>query len=251
MVEVVSKKGKGEYLRRRLLEGGIEQVCECVSNVDLSVGGCMSLVHPELLREVLENGGRYGRGIKGVRNRWGDDHRCFYCYAARHNKASVAARVVGEKMRENFERLKPKVVRVGMWAESGHVFYLDALKDLLHLCKDYHSGVIFTTKMFPFGKEGLTEDVAKWLPKQIVDNTPSGKELVKLLLEVERASSIGSVLSYSLGNDKLEPGAAMQGYTNVWRIRQAELYAQEGVNVVETLVADVTSSFDDNANPDL
>jgi len=52
---------------------------------------------------------------------------------------------------------------------------------------------------------------------------------------------------YSIGYDSEEPGAVLQGFTNEWRIKQAERYFAQGVNTSLTLMCDVTQSLEANA----
>ena len=153
MAEVRLKEGKGAYLRRGTPEG-IEQICECVENADFSLGGCPTLVHPDLIGEVLENAGEYSDGMAERRGGLGDDHRCFYCYARRHNKKGLRPKVVGSQTRRDFEEKKPRVVRAGKWTDPGHVYYLETLRDFAELCGQYGTGFIFTTKLLPFGRDG-------------------------------------------------------------------------------------------------
>ena len=53
-------------------------------------------------------------------------------------------------------------------------------------------------------------------------------------------------LNFSIGNDRLEPGAVSHGFTNNWRIEQAEKYFSSGVNTALTMTFDVTDSIENN-----
>lgn len=89
--------------------------------------------------------------------------------------------------------------------------------DFLNLCKEHETKVIFPNKMLEFDKK-------------------IARSLIKT----------NSVLNYSNCRDKSEVGAVTQGFTNRWRILQAEKYADAGVNTTITITCDVTQSFEDN-----
>jgi hypothetical protein len=53
-------------------------------------------------------------------------------------------------------------------------------------------------------------------------------------------------VNYSICRDASEDGAVSQGFSNLWRIQEAERYANAGVNTTLTLTCDVTSSIKEN-----
>jgi hypothetical protein len=53
-------------------------------------------------------------------------------------------------------------------------------------------------------------------------------------------------LSFSIGNNKLELGAISSGFTNEWRIKEAEKYYKSGVNTALTMVLDISDSIENN-----
>ncbi|MDO8623414.1 MAG: hypothetical protein Q7R52_04150 [archaeon] len=213
--------GKAEFLNRRLPSGETDKFCVCKYNADLA-WACISQVYGELIREVVENGGKYAstENIREYRKRGILDGRCFYCYAkgtGRGNWGRVTPKTIGELTRQEFEEKRPEIIRIGKLVECGHYFYRENLLNFFDLCKEYGARVVFPNKMLEFN-----EDVAK------------------VLLETN------SVLNFSICNDSLEPGAVSQGYTNLWRIKQAELYDKSGVNTTLTITCDITNSIQGN-----
>ncbi len=221
MTEVRLRRGKADYVTRKLSSGELEIVCLCQHNADLSVRGCISQVPGECVQDVIKHNGQYSRELRkrlrDENNGKLPDLKCRYCYARRHNYGKVTPANIGKKTLEDFERLRPAAVRIGKNNEAGHFFYKARLAEFLELCRKFETSLIFPTKMLEFDEE-----------------------IARLLRET------GSSLLYSLGWDKLEPGACSQGCTNEWRIKQAEEYALEGVNTSLTIVCDVTSSVEDN-----
>lgn len=215
------KSGKADFVTRRLPNGKKEKVCLCDYNADFSVRGCISQVPGHLVQDVIDNNGQYSEEVKkklrDENNGKLPSEQCLYCYAKRHNYGRVTPIGVGEKTRKDFEEKKPEFVRVGKNNEAGHPLYRDNLLEFMELCKEFGSRVILIQKMLEFDKR-----VARLFQKT------------------------DSVIQYSIGWDKLEPGACSQGFTNAWRIKQARKYARAGVNTTLTIVCDVTSSIEDN-----
>jgi len=240
MSAVRLKKGKGEYVQRQLHDGKVEQICDCLWNVDFSIRGCLAQVHGSVLREVMEHNGQYAEGqIRKHRQTVGVDHRCEYCYARRHNWGKCTPLFVEKMTLKDFEKYKPRVVRLGKNTEALHPFYLNTFLQFLDLCKEFGTSIIAPTKAFPYGKEavkGFPYGLDKFLPQYI----PEASEFISRLIKT------GSVINYSIGNDKFESGAVSQGFTNSWRIEQALAYRGTGVNSNLTIICDVTGSFDQN-----
>lgn len=223
MVQVRLRKGKAEFMTRSFPHGGLEVVCLCEHNADLSVRGCISQVPGIYLQDVMDNNGQYSNS---VRKRLRDenngrlpDQKCGYCYARRHNYGKVTSSEVGDKTRQDFEDKKPKFVRISKNNEAGHIFYRPALINFLELCKEFRTRAIFPQKMLEYDQK-----------------------VADLLRETD------SSLMYSIGWDRCEQGACSQGFTNAWRIEQAKEYALEGVNTSLTIVCDITSSIDENVS---
>ena len=241
MPSVRLKRGKGEYVRRQLPNGEIENVCLCTYNSDFSTRGCINQVHGSLLQEVMENNGKYAEGkIPEHRRTVGVDHRCEYCYARRHNWGQVTSSEVNEITREDFERYKPEVIRLGKNTEAAHPFYIAQLLKFLDLCREYKTSLVIPTKSLPFSQGSFNR-----FPYGLDDFLPQFMPDDDSLIEALKATN--SVVNYSIANDSLESGPVSQGFTNRWRIKQGDYYFMEGVNVTYTLTCDVTSSIEDNA----
>jgi hypothetical protein len=221
MVSVTLKRGKADFILRRMPDEKTEKVCLCEWNADFSIRGCPAQVPGELLDEVMQNNGAYKKENRALyRKEHGGrlpDLRCDYCYGRRHNWGRIAPLEVNEKTRKEFEEKKPKVVRLGKLTEVGHPFYRKQLLDFLELCKEFGTSVIMPSKMLEFDER-----------------------VAKLLKETK------SVLNYSIGNDLMERGVCSQGFTNVWRIMQGSEYYHGGVNATLTITCDVTSSIREN-----
>lgn len=229
-------EGKGDYVRR-VVNGKPEEVCLIHYSADFSIQGCMAQVHSSFLEGVLRNKGRY-EDINEVRAAGKIDERCGYCYARRKNWGRTTPLQVTEMTRRDFETIKPKVVRIGRNTESLHPFYMHVFIDFLNLCKEYDSRIIAPTKALSFGKEGVKNF---YLEKVLSEFLPKSEKLV------EKLTDVNAVINYSIGNYSLERGIVSQGFTNLWRIQQALLYRNSGVNSTLTLTCDVTSSFRENA----
>lgn len=234
--------GKGDFVRRRLPDGSVENICLGLHNADLSVGGCISQVPCELIPEVIAHNGEYAKGNLKIyrREKKNLDNRCDYCYAkgtGRGNWGKVTPRNVDNNTRKHFERERPEYARLSKATEGGHVFYIPTLLQFLEICKEFQTQIIFPTKMFPFGREDLKRIQ---LPKSLIDKIPSGGELAYKL------QTVGGVIHYSIGYDRFESGVVAQGFTNEWRIKQAEKYFKSGMNTTLTLVCDVTASIKEN-----
>lgn len=217
MVSLILTKGKGEFIRRKLSNGEIQEICKCKWNADFSKA-CIAQVHGAYLEEVIRNNGRYDKGsMPAKRKKHGIDKRCDYCYAYT-NWGQVTPRIVDKTTEQEFSDKKPEIVRIGKNVECGHPFYIPTLINFLKLCEKYQTQIIFPTKMLPFEKE-----VSNYLIKA------------------------SGALHYSIGADRFEEGAVTQGFTNQWRIEQAKKYHDAGMNTDLTIVCDLTSSLEDNA----
>ncbi|MFH1365004.1 MAG: hypothetical protein ABIH28_00255 [archaeon] len=229
-------EGKGDYVRR-VVNGKPEEVCLIHYSADFSIQGCMAQVDSEFLEGVIRNNGKYD-DIHAVRKAGKIDERCGYCYARRKNWGRTIPLQVTEMTRRDFETIKPQVVRIGRNTESLHPFYMSVFVDFLNLCKEDGVRIIAPTKALSFGKQGVKNF---YLEKSLSDLLPEAKDISKKL------KSVNAVVNYSIGNDLLEPGIVSQGFTNLWRIQQALLYREAGVNSTLTLTCDVTTSFRENA----
>jgi hypothetical protein len=217
MAELRLVKGKADFVRRQNPDGTIENVCICEDNADFSLA-CIGQVPGSLLQEVVMNNGCYDEDkIDEHREKIGIDKRCDYCYARRKNWGKVTPKIIGEKTRQQFEEEKPKIIRLGKNTECGHYFLREQLIQFLELCKEHGTGLIFPTKMLEFDEQiaGLLKDT-------------------------------NSVVNYSICNDSFELGPVSQGFSNAWRVEQAEKYKNEGVNITTTLTCDVTTSLEGN-----
>ena len=244
----ISEGGKANSVRIRLPNGEVEDVCLCRYNIDLA-RACIAQVPVELLSEVVENDGFYNEGYLGKYKAMGlTNKKCIYCYGRSINGNS-RSRIVTDKTFESFEKYRPKIVRLSKLTESGHPFYYENLIMLLNVCEEYQSEVIFPTKMMPFGLEGAIEttnfsrdniNTVEEISKKV--DMMTGEKMAGLLKRV------GGVLSYSIGYDRfeIEPGVNSQGFTNDWRLVQAERYFNKGVNTTLTVVCDPTQSIDEN-----
>jgi hypothetical protein len=216
MPQIFLTEGKGEYVRRVLASGEVEDVCRCKWNADFAKA-CIAQVHGAYIEEVIRNGGKYDAGsMPKKRREHGINHRCQYCYSYT-NWGQVTPRTVGDKTEKEFQDKKPAIVRIGKNVECGHDFYVPTLLQFLELCKKYDAQIIFPTKMLRF-----QEEVA------------------------ESLRQVGGVVHYSIGADCLERGAVSQGYNNSWRLQQARKYREAGVNLDLTVVCDVTQSLAGN-----
>ncbi|MBD3253364.1 hypothetical protein GF386_06530 [Candidatus Pacearchaeota archaeon] len=246
---IVKAGGKGDYVRRRTSEGEVVDVCECKFNADFS-RGCISQVHGALLQEVLDNNGVYesDMAFRIYKAAGFADQRCGYCYAYR-NMGNVAPRDVNEKTVAGFQEHHPDIIRIGKLTEAGHPYYWRFLKKFFELCKEHGSRIIFPTKTFPFGIQGSleTENFA-FRNFSTVGNLArsvdmeSGEEIAELLKEIDAS------LMYSIGYDSEERGAVTQGFSNVWRIQQAERHHEQRVNVSLTVVCDMAMSIENNVS---
>ena len=220
MASVKLVGGKGDFHIRELPDGTKQNACLCVLNADFSKGCLAQVPGKDLLDLVMENNGAYPlEEIACLRDKHGElpDMRCDYCYAMRHNGGKSPSYVVDDNTRSDFEMLKPDVVRLGKNTEVGYQLYRKALKDFLGLCEEFGTKVIMPTKVFEFDYS-----------------------MVELL------NAAGVSILYSIGFDKLEKGVGSQGFHNRWRVEQAELYREAGVNVNLTIIPDVTDSIQGN-----
>ena len=58
MVSLKLTEGKGEFVRRKLPSGEIQDVCKCKWNADFAKA-CIAQVHGAYLNEVIRNNGKY------------------------------------------------------------------------------------------------------------------------------------------------------------------------------------------------
>jgi hypothetical protein len=217
MAELKLVKGKAEFIKRKLPNETIEDICICENNADFAFA-CIAQVHGSLVNEVIRNNGSYDKDkITEHRKAVGIDKRCDYCYAKRKNWGKITPKIIGKRTREQFKEEKPKIIRLGKNIECGHFFYREELLQFLELCKEHGTRIIFPTKMLEFDEN-----------------------IAELLRETE------SVVNYSICNDSLEPGAVSQGFSNTWRVEQAKRYTDFGVNATTTLTCDVTNSLEGN-----
>jgi len=243
----IQKGGKGEAVRRKMPSGEIQDVCLCWYNVDCAEN-CIAQVDVELLQEVINHRGSYAPGhfdklkVEGMH-----DKRCEYCYTFK-NTGNVFPREVNLRTENDFKKHQPKVIRLGKLTEPGHPYFYNTLMGIFDLCLKYNAGVIFPTKMFPFGIEGAieTEEFSR-------NHNPAVRNLaekVGMVSGQEIAGKLKSItqhtLSYSIGYDCMEPGAISQGFTNRWRINQAIAYHKEGINTSLTIVCDLHQSIEAN-----
>jgi len=227
-------QGKGEFVRRQLASGEIQDVCRCKWNADFAKA-CIAQVHGAYLAEVIRNNGKYDEGsMPQKRREHGINHRCDYCYSYT-NWGQVTPRKVDLSTMADFADKKPEIVRIGKNVECGHPFYIPTLVDFLEVCEVFNTKIIFPTKMLPYGQEGTD-----YLAKFRFEDLPEGRDLARMLKKV------GGVVHYSIGADCLEAGSVSQGFTNEWRVEQANRYRRAGVNVDLTLVCAVTQSLEEN-----
>lgn len=238
----LSRGGKGEAVQRKNPKTGkIEEICRCWINCDFS-RGCIGQVAGSNLLEVINNNGHYLPGnLKKYHEQGLTDQRCNICYAYR-NLGGVEPKIVNEKTRESFKLLSPDVIRIGKLTEAGHPYYYSELMKFFELCEEFSSKIIFPNKMFPFGIDGAEECHPAVFQIARDNQMKRGKDIANILKRV------GGSIMYSIGHDSEEPGAVSQGFTNAWRIKQAERYHKEGVNASLTVVLDVTRSIEDNVN---
>ncbi len=240
--------GKADFIKRvNPVTKITDNVCLLEWNVDLS-RGCIAQVSSKHFDEIVENNGKYAPGNYAVYKKQGTaDGRCDYCYAWGKNSGAVNPAVVDDKTRADFLEHKPRILRFGKNTEPGHPYYSKPFFDLLELCKEFRTTPIITTRMLPFGLEGAIEtqnysenhddSIARYARKI---NFPSGEVLATMLRDVRTS------LLVSLGYDNIETGPVSQGFSNEWRIVQANRFHASKVNTSLTVVCDVTSSIADN-----
>ncbi len=183
--------------------------CICTDNIDLQSGRC-AVTH-----------GANGEFVK--------ENACSYCYAKyifKDNyqiKPSITTddllkdikRREKQKLKDDDSSKTVKHIRLGkmvdIWDNKNPDQSKETLMSVLHACNELMLPVMAMTKLLPFD-----EDIA-----------------LLLLLNKD------SVLHYSLGDDTLERGAVLQGFTNEKRIEEAIKYKNAGCNIYLRLVADV------------
>ena len=222
MTAIRIRPGKGEFIKRQHKNGTIEDICLHTYNIELSQS-CFAQVPGELVQEVIQNNGSYSEETLRNYKKKDRDLRCMYCYARQSNGGKAPpSEITKETIKDFEEQIKPlplekRIIRIGKRTEAGHYFYRPILNDLLDLCEQYQAGIIMLTKALDFDK-------------QIAEKFKKRK----------------SVLSFSIGYDKLEPGWTSQGLTNKWRIEQAKKYLENKVNTTLTVVCDITQSINEN-----
>lgn len=105
---------------------------------------------------------------------------------------------------------KVNVLRLGKSTEAGSKYTLDELVKTLEICLESGTQVVMPTKVLEFNKE------------------------IAGLLKKTKSSVL-----YSLGYDELERGICAHGCTNEYRLEQARLYREAGVNSVLYFLLDV------------
>ncbi|MDD5192968.1 MAG: hypothetical protein PHF67_00100 [Candidatus Nanoarchaeia archaeon] len=244
---IIRYGGKARTVQRQLDNGTVEEVCLIWYSTDFA-RGCISQVPVEMLEEVVRNNGYYAEGnLKKYANQGLLGQKCIYCYATTV-EGNTRPKVVNKKTRKSFaDNGYPAIIRIGVSTDPGHPYYYGTLMDFLGLCKEFSSRVIITTKMLPFGIEGAKE-TARFardnnpavgnLAEQM--KIPSGKDLA------ENVQPVIGLLSYSIGYNHAEPGAVSQGFSNQWRINQAERFYKKGINTCLTVTCDVAQSIESN-----
>ncbi|MFH1307415.1 MAG: hypothetical protein ABIH72_01015 [archaeon] len=237
--------GKADYIKQRLPDGTIEDVCLCTHTSRFTFG-CEAQVSGRfgIPEEVVRNHGEYSEGNINIYRQLGiHDLRCDGCYARKMGRRSNWGKTnsghVNSKTRADFEKYKPSQIRLGVLVECGYLpLYGHVLNDFLGLCEEYSSRVILPTKMLTFGKESLID--MKHLLPDMLKSLPTAEELV------EKFKNTMSVVNFSIYNPKFEPGLVSQGFTSNRRMKEAEKFYQSGVNTTITQVCDVTASIEDN-----
>jgi hypothetical protein len=143
---------------------------------------------------------------------------CEYCYGIYNHKtfSKYVVNIDKAHLREELQTgtrhvVGPvKVLRLGKRTEAGSSYTLDSLVLTLETCLETKTRVVMPTKYLVFDKE-----VAGLLKRT------------------------NSALLYSIGYDALERGACSHGCNNEFRLEQAAMYGQEGVNSVLNLLIDL------------
>ncbi len=139
---------------------------------------------------------------------WSPSQQCSYCYAARSNWPPLRIRAFdGKFLEEKITQEGIRIIRVGKVADQGHRFFYEHNMQLLQLAEKLDFRVLIVTKFLDFDK-----NMAKMLKRT------------------------NSTVQFSIGYDSMEPGAAVWGCTNGFRIENALRYKDSGVNAVCRLV---------------
>ncbi len=214
----LSNYGKSDFLIWRHPDGTEEKVCVQGTNAEVAENCIAQVYGLDRVQEVIENKGRYTKeNLSLYRSEGTLDMRCFYCSQRRVNWGPTPPRQVTKKTKDDFERIRPKTLRIGKNTEPGHPYYRESLLCLMALCAEYETQAIITTKMLEF----------------------DGR-----LLEIVKETD--SVIQYSFGSDQLESGAVSQGFTNLWRLEQAIRYQEAGAHTTSIIVCDLAQSIDQN-----
>ena len=140
---------------------------------------------------------------------------CSYCYAAYKHSADADSYRVKTIKESEFKKIAEKhelkILRIGKFFECGHRRTREQLYQVLEYCIKYDIRPIVTSKVLEFD--------------------PKVSQLVK---------ESDGIVHISLGDDRQETGALLQGSTNDWRLAQAILYREDGCPVQTRIIADVT-----------
>lgn len=151
---------------------------------------------------------------------WGE---CGYCYASRQHKSFPKSVYIFDK-----ERLLEEL-KGGCELEYGTGKKLGRPVRVLRFGKRTESWTPFTQDAFIGTLEAMTETGTRGvIPTKFL---PFSSEVAELLKRTN------STVLYSTGFDELEPGAVAYGATNQFRLEQAKLFSEAGVNTRLYLLA--------------
>ncbi|MBU4492901.1 MAG: hypothetical protein KKA61_00860, partial [Nanoarchaeota archaeon] len=204
---------------RFLLQGGKQEfvpLCRLEANLDFSKG-CISGFIPVEINDAYKKGFMYGF-IDPL-------SECSYCYSKYQHKdfPKHILKFDKEKLKNELEGncyldrknklgKKVEVLRLGKRTEAGSKYTLDQLVVTLETCLETKTKVVMPTKFLDFN-----DDIAK-----LLKNTKSS-------------------LLYSIGWDKFEKGACLNGCNNEFRLEQAVKYKEKGVNSILYLLIDAVN----------
>jgi len=213
-------KTKLRFVKPRfLLQGGKQEfvpLCKLEANLDFSKG-CISGFIPAEINDASKKGFMYGF-IDPL-------SECSYCYSKyqhkdfpkhilKFNKEKLKNELEGNCYLDRKKKLgkKVEVLRLGKRTEAGSKYTLDQLVMTLEACLETGTKVVMPTKFLDFN-----DNVA-----ELLKNTKSS-------------------LLYSIGWDKFEIGACLNGCNNEFRLEQAVKYKQKGVNSIIYLLIDAVN----------
>ena len=202
-----------------ILQGGKQEFvssCRLGANIDFS-SGCVSSFIP------VETEGAYKKGFMyGFIDFLSE---CSYCYSNYKHRSFLKnmLEIDKEKLKNELEGdchldkknklgKKIEVLRLGKRTEAGSKYTLDQLVTTLEVCLETGTKVVMPTKFLDFNY-----DVAELLKKT------------------------KSSLLYSIGWDKFERGACLNGCNNEFRLEQAVRYKKEKVNSIIYLLIDAAN----------